>query len=94
LHIQVTEGTAEEFGWLYVPATSTESLEINGQVVIKETEDIGGVQVVRYVFQSPTDERVRIVALDYISGFPERAEGSDEVVDALQRIVHTVVFAR
>jgi hypothetical protein len=77
-----------------VPATSTEYLEINGHEVIKEVEDVGGVQVIRHIFQGSTDERIRIVALDYISGFPERAEGSDEVIDTLKRILWTIAFAQ
>jgi hypothetical protein len=94
LHVQVTDGTQEEFERLYVPPTSVEKLEVNGLAVTKEVEDIGGVQVTRYVFQSPTDETIRIVVLDSISGFPERAEGNDEVIDTLRRIVQTITFIR
>lgn len=89
LHIQVTEGTEEEFGRLFVPATSSEQVEVNGYPVIKEIEGLGEVQVVRYVFQSPTDEAVHIVALDYISGFPDRAAGHEDVIDTLQQILST-----
>lgn len=92
LHIQVTEGTEEEFSRLYVPATSVQNLELNGYAVVKEIEDIGGMQVIRYIFHSPTDGSVRIVALDYISGFPDRAAGNDDVMGILQHVLSTVAF--
>jgi hypothetical protein len=94
LHIQTTYGTQEEFERLYVPATATESLTINGYEVVKVIEDIGGVQVIRYIFQSPSDENLRVVALDYISGFPERAQGQDDVIDALQQVLSAFQFTR
>jgi hypothetical protein len=94
LNVEVTEGTAEEFGWMYAPATSTENLEINGCAVVKATEDLGEVQVVRYIFQSPTEENVRIVVTDFISGFPERAEGHEDVVEIVQQVLSTFEFTR
>ena len=94
LHIQVTEGTQEEFDRLYVPATSAGNLEINGREVIKEIEDIGsGMEVIRYIFQSPTAENVRVVALDYLGGFPERATGNEQVMDTLQQVLSTLQFS-
>jgi len=93
LHVHVTEGTAEEFGLLYVPATSSESLELGGGAVVKEVEGLDDeVQVIRYVFQSPVDESVRIVAFDYISGFPERAAGHEGVIEIVEQILATVEF--
>jgi hypothetical protein len=93
LHVHVTEGTAEEFGLLYVPATSSESLEIGGRAVVREIEGLGDeVQVIRYVFQSPVAESVRIVAFDYISGFPERAAGHEGVIEVVEQILATVEF--
>ncbi len=65
LQVQVTTGTEEEFERLYVPAASSESLVINGHEVIKAIEDMGGVQIIRHIFQDSADEKVRIVALDY-----------------------------
>jgi hypothetical protein len=94
LHIQVTDGTEQEFERLYVPATSVQNLELNGYAVVREIEDVGGIQVIRYIFQSPTDRSVRVVALDYISGFPDRAAGNDDVMDTLQHILSSVTFAR
>jgi hypothetical protein len=94
LHIQVTEGTEEEFEWLYAPAAATENIRINDSDVIKAIEDGGGIQVIRYIFPSPNDESVRVVAIDYISGFPDRAEGNDDVVHILQQILHTVEFIK
>ena len=94
VNVEVTEGTEEEFTRVYVSPTSTESLEIGGHTVVKAVEESGGVRVVRYVFQSPTDGAVRVVVTDYISGFPERAEGHEDVIEIVQQILSTVEFTR
>jgi hypothetical protein len=95
LHVQVTRGTAEEFALLYVPPTSTEELAINGNRVLKAVEGFGdGIEVTRYVFMNPADENIRIVLLDYISGFSERATGHEDVVDVIQQVLFTVEFVR
>jgi hypothetical protein len=50
LHIQLTQGTAEEFALLHVPPNATEELTINGNSVVKAIEDLGsGLEVTRYV---------------------------------------------
>jgi hypothetical protein len=72
LHIQVTEGTEQEFERLYVPATSVQNVELNGCTVVKAIEDVGGIHVIRYIFQSPNDGSVRVVALDYIGSLTPR----------------------
>ena len=93
LHIQVTQGTAEEFGLLYVPPSATEELTINGNRVVKAVEALGsGLEVTRYVFSSPNDETIRIVLLDYISGFPERYTGNEDIVQLLQQMLSSFEF--
>jgi len=92
LHIQVTEGTEEEFARMYVTPDSTEELRIDGNSVVKAVEDAGGVQVIHYIFQSPANANVRVVATDYLSGFPERVEGHEDVAEMVQRILRTLTF--
>jgi hypothetical protein len=95
LHIQLTVGTHDEFARLYVPASVSEHLIVNGLGVIREREDLGsGMEVIRYIFPSPTDETVRVVAVDYLSGFPERAAGQAEVIDALQQMLYTIQLTK
>jgi len=95
LHIQLTVGTPDEFARLYVPASASEHLTINGLDVIREREDLGaGMEVIRYIFPSPTDGNVRVVALDYLSGFPDRATGQTDVLDALQQMLYTFQFTK
>jgi hypothetical protein len=94
LVINVTEGTEEEFGQIYGPATSTEELEINGYAVVKAIEELGEVRAIRYIFQSPSDETVRIVVIDSISGSPERAEGSEDVVKTVRQMLSTFEFTQ
>jgi hypothetical protein len=98
LQIVVTEGTAEEFGRIYGTATGleqsalTESLEINGQAVVKAIDDLGERQLIRYTFQSPTDADVRIVVIDAVSGAPEQAEANKQVMGIVQQIISTFAF--
>jgi hypothetical protein len=98
LQIVVTEGTAEEFGRIYGTATGleqsalTESLEINGQAVVKAIDDLGETQLIRYTFQSPTDTDVRIVVIDAVSGDPDQAEANKQVMGIVQQIISTFAF--
>jgi hypothetical protein len=94
LNVEVTQGTEEEFGWVYAPPTSTESLEIGDQAVVKAVEDLGEVRVNRCIFQSPADGSVRVVVTDFISGFPERAEGNEDVVELVQQVLSTFEFTQ
>jgi hypothetical protein len=94
LTINVTEGTEEEFGQIYGPATSVENLEINGYAVVKAIEDLGEMRAIRYIFQSPSDENVRIVVIDSISGSPERAEGNEDVVEIVRQMLSTFEFTQ
>jgi len=93
LNVEVTQGTQEEFDQMYVSPDVAENVEINGYPAVQTTEDLGSVQISHIVFHSPGDDSVRIVLTDYISGFPERAEGNQDVIDLVQQIVHTVEFA-
>jgi hypothetical protein len=93
LHIQVTQGTEEEFALLHVPPSATEELTINGNRVVKAVEALAsGLDVIRYVFTSPNDETVRIVLLDYISGFPERLVGNEDVAQLLLQTLSSLQF--
>jgi len=94
LQIVVTEGTAEEFGRIYGTATLTESLEINGQAVVKAIDDLGETQLIRYTFQSPTDADVRIVMIDAVSGDHDQAEANKGVMGMVQQIISTFEFTR
>jgi hypothetical protein len=92
VNVEVVVGDDEAFRWLYVPPTSSEMLDINGYAVVREIEDIGGVRVIRTIFVSPADENVRVVVTDYISGFPERADGHEDVIGLIQQILNTFEF--
>jgi hypothetical protein len=92
LNVDVVEGTEEECARVYAPPSSTESVEIGGRTVVKAVEDLGEVQVTRYVFESPVDGNVQVVVTDYISGFPERADGNETVIEVVQQMLSTVAF--
>jgi hypothetical protein len=92
VNVEVVVGDDKAFRWLYVPPTSSETLDINGYAVVREIEDIGGVRVIRTIFISPADENVRVVVTDYISGFPERVEGHEHVIGLIQQMLTTFKF--
>jgi len=94
LNVEVTVGTTEEFERLYPPPTATESLDVNGNPVTRATEELGTVSIIHYIFHSPTDESTRVVLTDYISGFPERAQGHEDVLGTIQGILSTVEFTQ
>jgi hypothetical protein len=95
LHVQVTEGNDEAYAKLHVPPDLTEVLSIGDQKVVREVEGLGSdLEVIRYVIPSPANPNLRIVALDYISGFPERAEGNLDVVEILIQVLHSFQFVK
>ncbi len=98
LNIEVIEGTEEEFGHIFGTPISTEHLEINGYVAVKAVDEVGQARLVRYIFQSPVQENAnespRVVIIDAISGFPERADGNQDVITVIQQILHTFEFTQ
>jgi len=93
LYVQATQGTEEEFRRIYPPTALSEELEINGHAVVRTADDLGEAQLVRYTFQSPTDQTIRIVVIDAISGFPDRAQGDADAVEIVRQILHTFEFS-
>jgi hypothetical protein len=93
LYVEVVEGTQEAFDKIFPPSASSESLDISGFEAVKTSDDLGEFKLIRYAFQSPSDEDVHIVILDAIGGFPERAEGKD-VVKTVQQMIFTFEFTQ
>jgi hypothetical protein len=92
LGLEISVGSLEEYRDRYGEPATRETLEINGCTVVREQEALGDSCLVRYVFEHPTDETLRVTLVDQISGFSARAEGNAAVVDVVEQILSTFVF--
>ncbi len=91
-NIEVCVGPLEQFRRAYPEPGSVETLEINGVSVTVERDTHEDFNTTRYVFTHPEDENIRVVLIDVISGFSERAKANPEYVDLLPRIFATFEF--
>lgn len=94
LTMEVTEGTLEEYRREYMELESSETLDINGIPVLYERDTRDDYNMARYVFQHPTDDRLRVTLSDPISGFSERAAESGEVAALIPTVVATFTFTK
>lgn len=92
LTIEITEGTLEEYRREYMELESSETLDINGIPVLYERDTRDDYNMARYVFQHPTDDRLRVTLSDAISGFSERAEANGNLLPLISVIVSTFTF--
>jgi len=92
LNVQITEGTLEEYRREFMELGASEVLEINGLSVLHEWDTYDDYNMHHYVFQLPTDERLRVTLSDPISGFSVRLEESGEVAALIPTVVSTFMF--
>jgi len=93
ISLEVSVGDMQEYRRIYYEMALIQEIEINGIPVILEQDEPSDYQVSRYVFQHPADSDIRITLVDYISGFSQRAEGNEAIVDTMNRIITTFSFA-
>jgi hypothetical protein len=94
LQIEVVVGPPEQFRRVYPEPTSSEAIEINGVQVLVEREVFDPMWLARYVYQDPEHPEVSVVVGDYLSGFPDRVEGNEALIELLPAILSTFEFAR
>jgi len=83
----------EQFRRAIMEPTASEELEINGNKAVREVEVVDNErQLIRYVFQHPDREDVRIVLVDALTGFKDRVEANGEVAELLSHVVATFEF--
>jgi hypothetical protein len=92
LSLEVSVGTLEAYQAKYPEPASSETVEINGYTVAREREVAGDFGMIRYVFQHPTNDDLRVTLIDQIGGFSTRVEGNEDVADILQQILGTFAF--
>jgi hypothetical protein len=92
LTVEVVVGPEASLRRVYVPPTSSETLDVNGLTVIREVEgSYEGLAPIRYVIRHPENPEVWLVLVDVISGFTERLEGNEAVADVIPVVVASVV---
>jgi hypothetical protein len=94
LNLEVCVGSDAEFRRVYPEPTRSEQAEINGLQVTVERDIFDPMWVARYVFRDPQNPGVWVVLIDYLSGFPDRVEGNEALVELLPAIVATFEFVR
>ncbi len=91
--VEVFVGATEEFRRAYPePGLIEEEREINGASVVVERDTYEDFNTVRYVYTHPTAPNVRVVLLDVISGFTDRAAANPEYLDVIARVVASLEF--
>jgi hypothetical protein len=92
LSLEVCVGPDVQFRRVYPEPARSEQTEINGLQVTVEVEVFDPMWMARYVFRDPQNPEVSAVLVDYLSGFPDRVEGNEALVERLPAIVETFAF--
>jgi hypothetical protein len=88
--LEISAGTLEEYRVKYAEPSVTGQIELNGYPATWERDSAGDFNFIRYVFQHPANENVRITVVDQISAFSTRAQGHEDIVDAVESMLTTV----
>jgi hypothetical protein len=94
LSLEVCIGPNDQFRRVYAEPDRSETLMINGIEVLREESGSGEYITVMYVFQSSTDPDVRVVLIDNLSKFVERATEYPDIVELIPTVVATFEFTR
>ncbi len=95
LHLQVCLGDETELRRAFSEPTTVETREVNGTPMVYEESAITAeIAEIRYIFQHPHNPDLRVVFSDAMTGFPERAAGSETVMTTMQLILSTFAFSQ
>lgn len=93
-NVEVFVGPMEQFRRAYAePGQIEKGLVINGASMVVERDTYEDFNTVRYVYSHPADPNVRVVLVDVISGFKDRAAANPEYMDVIARVITTLEFA-
>jgi len=94
-NLELTEGSWEEYRASHIEPTQSEALELNGYAALFELEQLTDeITISRYLIENPIDKEWRATFIDYVSGFPDRAQGNEEYVDQFRQMMQTFEFVR
>ncbi len=93
ISLEVYVGSMDQFRRAHPEPTTEEALDVNGIEAVREVEVVSDeVQLVRYVFQDPGDETVRVVLNDNYGGFAKRRVDEPVVTGLIPGVVETFRF--
>ena len=90
--IQVTVGTLEAYRREFMELEASKTIEVNGLSALHEWDTRDDYNMAQYVYQHPTDDELRVTLTDAVSGFSQRAEANEEIVDLIPLVVRTFAF--
>jgi len=92
--VEVCTGTVAQFRRAYPePGMVEEGLEVNGLSMVVERDMNEDFNTVRYVYSQATTPDTRVVVVDAISGFSERAAANPEYLRIIARAAASVELA-
>jgi hypothetical protein len=92
LSIEISVGAMKAFRREFMELGGSETIEINGLTVLREWDTYEDYNLIRYVFQHPANDELRITLTDPVSGFSVRAEENEEIVSLIPAVVSTFKF--
>jgi hypothetical protein len=94
LAMEVSVGTVEDYRRMYIEPTHSQAVQLGPNQALLEEYASGGVREIRYVFEGFEDDAVRLTFRDQISGFPERAQGNQDIIETVDRILTTLSYTK
>jgi hypothetical protein len=94
LAMEVSAGTMEDYRRIYIEPTHSQVVQLGPNQALLEEYASGGVREIRYMFQGFEDDAVRLTLRDQVSGFPDRAQGNQEIIDTVNLILTTVSYTK
>lgn len=83
----------EAFAMVLPPATSEEKvIRDDGLVYTKLAREFGEFRMLQYLFRSATNPDVRVVFTDYLTGWPERLEGNEDIAAVYEPMLASFGF--
>ncbi len=77
-----------------MPANAQETLEINELTVVKNIYQFGEREMVKYDVQAPNHADLHVVLTDFLTGWPDRIEGKENVAAQIPEILNSFTFAQ
>jgi hypothetical protein len=92
LSIEICVGTLEEFRREFMELGVSETVEVNGLTALHERDTYEDYNLIRTVFEHPTNDALRITLTDPVSGFSVRAEENEDILSLIPVVVSTFRF--
>jgi hypothetical protein len=91
--LEVYDMTDEIFEIEFPPATAEEEItRDDGMTYTKLHHDFGQATMYQYLFRHPSNPNVRVIFTDYVSGWSDRLEGNEAVVEQFAPMLQSFGF--